>query len=184
MKTFINAALGAVCIATISLASGCAVAPADDDDAVDIAGAELGATAPPPRQSCFVGVWVESANDCNCPEIGTEGYTLECQASDCRETALLALDDDYSALRVTVRSSALQGRLTAVGLKSSEGTWKEGIGKLQLAFEYISQTAAQCSADYLELKGSPLMQRAAKPLADSIWWAWDYDHWLDVPYNP
>lgn len=184
MKSFINALPGVVGIVTLALASGCTAAGANDNDH-DMEEPELEQSDVSPEVSCFAGVWIETIGACSCPDTWTGDYTLECQAFDCTESALLALDKDNAALRVTVRSSAVQGRLSAVGPKLLEGTWKEGNGRLQLNFDHLElPIPAKCGSESLSLKGSPLLRRARQPLSSAIWWAWDHDHWLDAPYAP
>ena len=181
MKSFINAMLGAAGLAILAIASGCTAASVndagDDDESVEVA---QGALSDDPK--CFIRVWVVSSTKCVCPDVGVEGYTLECQANDCLQSDVLALNDQNEALRIRVRSSIEEGRLSAA-TKPVEGSWKAGNGYLYLDFngEEVT-TPAECMDTELDLKGEPIYRRAWDGLDRSVSSAWASDRWLDVPY--
>lgn len=183
MKSLINAMLAVAGLSILALVSGCVNSPVDDAEG-DMNAPAMQSLGVSDGSSCYVGAWTEGRYGCDCPAAGQEGWTLECAASDCVEEDLLALNDQNEAIRVSVRMSALEGRLSAIS-KVDEGAWKASAGELVLAFDGGEETAATvCSDSALQPHGQDAISRADKALTASIDYAWQTGHWLDAPYQP
>jgi hypothetical protein len=182
MKNPTKFILEAAALMLVVMATGCTGQIDTSDSDADEPG-----YAPSARlagDQCFVDVWVTATAACVCPPLGTGDYTLECQAADCLQSDILALNDQNEARRVLVRYSALEGRLSAAAPGPIEGAWKAGDGYLRLAFDNTDTiTPTECAGTEI-VQGKITMTAAEPGLAKAIWWSWEYDHWLDTPYQP
>jgi hypothetical protein len=194
MKSLMIAVLAA---AGLTFVAGCAGVDTDSDSdsdsaAADIDSADQASNAPlsvavaavtAPEATC-AGVWEISEKACACPAIGASDYTPECQAADCMHSEIMALSENGEALHVTVRYTASEQHLSAIGYVAVEGSWKDVGGSLMIALGSNATTVpTHCTADELRMRGQDPIKRANASLASSIAWAWGRDQWIDVPYK-
>jgi hypothetical protein len=181
MNSLLIAILGA---ATLSLSAGCAVAGTGETDLDEAEQALQFDVVTLSSEAACTGVWVAEEGPCVCPPIGHPGYTTECTALDCAQTEIYALADEGGALHVTVRATAQQEHLSAIGFDADLGTWEADGAELALSLESGQATyQAECGAAEMTMK-EKLMKPASAALVRSILWAWNRDQWIDVPYQP
>lgn len=162
-----------------------------DDGPVPRADLAKGAPSAPPVSTeyspfCPVGVWIRAPEACSCPPYGREGYTWECESSDCQQTDVLAMTLFGEAMRATVRFTAEEQQLSAAGGDVLEGTWKYlDDGELMLEFgDTVISTATECKPDELQPKGQPTLVRPPPELELALVWAWITSDFSDAPYFP
>jgi hypothetical protein len=186
MKSLTIAILAA---ATLAFSAGCAdIEPVETDiDADEEApGAPLFAAVDEVESlaSPYVGIWVKATKACDCPAIDQSGYTTECKAADCMQSEVLGLSDDGDAVQATVRYTALEQHLSAIGYDADLGSWEEAGGELTLQLE-SGETSSKSECDGEELvMGGDTLKHPNVLLGVALSWAWRRDQWIDVPYAP